>query len=341
MDYSNIDMTTQDMKFTVMKASGEELGYLEESVDLDMDIGDTSDFEINISSDTWSRERHGYGCKIAIPDTEYGGIIRDIESSTGPGEVTLRGPTWRGMLADKIVEPPDGEEHLVLSGELNDCIRTLMGDRFDGLFIVPKISTDIQVSNWEVDRYVTLYDALDKLTNAYGCRLQIAYNEPEDLEYGHVDIQAVPVRDYSDELEYSIDGNVYVTVRDCRNGVNHLICVGEGEGQNRVKVDLYIQEDGSIGKKQYYFGLDEIVAVYNYTSADAGKLEEDGAKRLQELRNYKKCEMTIDDADVEIGDIVSGFDDITGTVVKKPVVRKILKIQNETVTIEYEVKGDE
>lgn len=341
MDYSNIDMPTQDMKIIVMKPSGEELGYLDASADIDMDIGDTSDFEIKILSSIWSQEWYGYERKIAVPNTEYGGIIRDIESATESDEITLRGPTWRGMLSDKVVKPPEGEEHLILSGELNDCIRTLIGDRFDGLFTVPWISTGIEVSNWAVDRYVTLYDALVKLTNAYGHRLQIRYIEPEDLEYGHVEVQSVVINDYSEELEYGEDGDIHVTVRDSRSGVNHLICIGEGEGEDRVLIDLYVQGDGTIGENQYYFGLDEIEAVYNYTSADAEKLRADGEKRFQEIRNYKKCAMSVNDVDLDIGDIVSGYDAVTNTSVTKPITKKILKIQNEIVTIEYEVKGDD
>lgn len=341
MDYPNIDMPTQDMKIIVMKPSGEELGYLDASADIDMDIGDTSDFEIKILSSIWNQEWYGYERKIAVPNTEYGGIIRDIESATESDEITLRGPTWRGMLSDKVVKPPEGEEHLILSGELNDCIRTLIGDRFDGLFTVPWISTGIEVSNWAVDRYVTLYDALVKLTNAYGHRLQIRYIEPEDLEYGHVEVQSVVVNDYSEDLEYGEDGDIHVTVRDSRGGVNHLICIGEGEGGDRALIDLYVQGDGTIGENQYYFGLDEIEAVYNYTSADAEKLRTDGEKRFQEIRNYKKCAMSVNDVDLDIGDIVSGYDAVTNTSVTKPITKKILKIQNEIVTIEYEVKGDD
>lgn len=81
----------------------------------------------------------------------------------------LRGDTWRGMLAYRIIEPPSGQDHLVLSGELNTVIRELIGDRFGGLFYVPEINTGITVSNWQMDRYVTLYDALMKLVGWTNC----------------------------------------------------------------------------------------------------------------------------------------------------------------------------
>ena len=51
--------------------------------------------------------------------------------------------------------------------------------------------------------------------------------------------------------------------------------------------------------------------------------------------------MTVDDIDLEIGDIVSGYDAITNTQVIKPVVQKILKMQDGKITIDYSVKGDE
>lgn len=329
------------LRFIMAKTTGEEQGELTDSADVDLDVGDTNDFEINIPVSEYDTECTGYDCKIFIPGTEYGGIVGDVESNTSTEKVTLRGRTWRGMLAYKVVEPPAGQDHLILFGELNAAIRTLIGDRFGGLFFVPDIDTGIVIKNWQVDRYVTLYDALQKLVSNYDRRLQIQYVQPDGLEYGYVIVQAVPIKNYSGQLEYSQEEGVHVTVRDCRNGVNHLVCVGRGENQDRIVLHLYVQRDGSIGKTQYYTGLDEISAVYDYSSAEADKLEENGIKRLKELQNYKKCEMTIDDADLEIDDIIAGYDAVTDTQVIKPVVQKILKMQDGNVTIDYRVKGDE
>ena len=343
MDNSTLEDTATISKihFITTKPTGEECGELCDSAETDMDIGNTNDFEVTIAVSDYDTERVGYGCRIFAPGTEYGGIIGDIESISGTRKVALRGRTWRGMLEYKVVEPPAGQDHLTLSGELNTVIGTLIGDRFGDLMVIPEVDTGITIKSWQVDRYVTLYDALQKLVSNYGCRLQIQYAQPEGLEYGYVTVQAVPIVDYSEQLEYSQEEGIYVTVRDCRNGVNHLVCVGEGEKQDRVVLHLYVQKNGTIGKKQYYTGLNEISAVYNYSSAEADKLEEDGTKRLKELQNYKKCEMTIDNADLEIGDIVAGYDAVTNTQVIKPVIQKILKIQDGKITIDYSVKGED
>lgn len=326
--------------FLMAMPFGEEQGNLPDTAEVDLDTGDTNDFEVTVAASEWNPGTLGYGCRLYIPNTEYGGIIQDIESVTATGNIILRGDTWRGMLAYRIVEPPTGQDHLVLSGELNDVIRELIGDRLGSLFYVSEIDTGITVRNWQVDRYVTLYDALMKLVDAYGYRLKISYIQPEGLEYGYVSVQAVPIVDYSDQQEYSMEGNIHVDIRDCRNGVNHLVCAGEGENQQRAVVHLYVQEDGSIGETQYYSGLDEKADVYIFTSADKDQLKEDGTKRLKDLMNYKKCEMTVEDIDLELGDIVSGYDEITDTQVKKPVIRKILKVQDGNVSIDYKLEGE-
>lgn len=332
---------TELANMIMAKSSGEEQGELSDIAEVDMDVGDTDDFEITIPANEWDRETLGYDCRVFIPDTEYGGIIKDIESVTGEVTVVVRGFTWRGMLRYKVVEPPTGQDHLVLSGELNDIIRVLIGNRFNDLFVVPMIDTKVTVEQWVVDRYVTLYDAIAKLLNNYGYRLKIAYVQPAENDYGYVSVQAVPITNYSEELEYSEEGNVNVDVRECRSGVNHLVCAGEGENQERTVLHLYVQKDGSIGEKQYYSGLNEVAAVYSFTSADEDQLRKDGTERLKELQSYKKCQMTIEGMDLELGDIVAGYDVVTNTQVIQPIVQKILRIQKGTLSIEYKVKGDD
>lgn len=343
MDSSTLEDTSAISKihFITTKPTGEECGELCDSAEADLDIGNTNDFEVTIAVSDYDTERMGYGCRIIAPETEYGGIIGDIESISSTQKVTLRGRTWRGMLLYKVVDPPAGQDHLVLSGELNTAIRTLIGDRFGDLFVVPEVDTGITIKSWQVDRYITLHDALQKLVSNYDCRLQIQYVQPKGLEYGYVTVQAVQIKNYSKDLEYSQEDGIHVTVRDNRNGVNHLVCAGQGENQDRIVLHLYVQKDGTIGKTQYYKGLEEIEAVYDYSGADKEKLEEDGRKKLKELQNYKKCTMTVDDIDLELGDIVSGYDAITDTQVIKPVTQKILKMQNGNITIDYSVKGDE
>lgn len=329
------DMETLELDFIAASPSGQEIGYLED-IKIDIDIGDTNDFELTVSADIWTEEWYGYGNLVYIPGTEYGGIIEDLESITSSNSVVLRGYTWRGLLTQKIVEPPADTPNLILNGELNAALAQLVGDRFGTLFVVDQEDTGVVINNWSVDRFATLYDAMQKIVSAYGYRLQIRY------ENGQVHLQAVPVKDYSGELEYSQDAGVDFDIRDCRSGINHLICGGSGEGTEREILHLYVQEDGSIGTTQYYTGLAERTAFYDYSNAeDTAELESGGRERLAELQNYKEFSMSVDNIDLEIGDIVGGREYITGTYLSKPVVRKIYRLSDGKVSIEYELKGED
>ena len=329
------------LEFTIARKNGEELGFLDQSVAIDMDLGDADDFEICLPQEEWTKERYWYGNRIFVPRTEYGGILNSLEVMTKTQEIVWCGTTWRGLLKRKIIEPPEGKDHLTVSGDLNDILRDLIKDRFDGLFFVPEEKAGITVTGWQIDRYVTLYDAVDKMLSAQGYRLQISYVEPENLDYGYVSVRAVQIKNYSETLEYSQDGEVQFTVKDYRGGVNHLICAGKGQNEERIILHLYVQKDGSIGKTPYYTGLEENEAVYEFSSADKEKLEEDGAKRLKELQNYKSIDVNVEGIDLEIGDIVGGYEEITGTRLQKPIVRKIIKTKNGKTTTEYKVKGDD
>lgn len=319
----------------------EELGFVQENIDLDLDIGDTYDFEIRIDINVWNREKFWYNHLLFVPRTEYGGIMEDLEVITKTNEIVFRGDTWRGMLRKKVVEPPVGSGNLVLNGELNTVIRGLIAGRFGDLFVVDAADSGITVTNWSVDRYVTLYDAIIKLVESFGYRLQIAYIQGEETEPGKVHVQAVPVVDLSGEIEYSQDNKVHFDIRDYRKGINHLICAGKGQNEERIVRHLYVQADGSIGDTQYYFGLSERAAVYEFTSADEDSLLDYGFKQLKELQNYKKFNLSVSDIDLELGDIVGGRERITGTVLNKPITKKILKMSKKRTTISYEIKGDD
>lgn len=336
------------LEFVTASPSGEELGYVTEFDSIDVDLGDTNDFELKMSLGSWSKDKFWHGNRFYIPGTEYGGLLEDLTVSTKSGEVTWMGYTWRGLLMQKIVEPPAGKDHLILNGELSQVIAQLVGERFGNLFVVDIVDTGITLTNWKVDRYVTLYDAVMKILENYGYRLDITYVQKEYTET--VDGQPVPpavhlrpvkVIDYSDSVEFSQDGKVYFTVQDYRRGINHLICAGTGQNEERIVLHLYVQADGSIGETQYHTGLAERTAIYDYSNADLDKLREDGVKKLKELMNYSSINLSVDDMDLELGDIVGGFEEVTETYVKQPIVGKILRMGSGSTTVEYEVKGEE
>lgn len=323
----------------VANEKGCELGVLKNYKEVEFSVGAENDFVITLKSQAVNKEFLWYESQVFIPGTEFGGIVKDIISLTKSKTVKFMGDTWRGMLSKKIISPPSGQDYLTVSGELNEVLRKMLKEHFGDWFVVPEESTEVTV-NYQFNRYVTLLEGLTSLLESVNYKLSIKYIQGAPGEAGYVEVSAAPINNYSEEEEYSQDCNIKMTVRDYRRGINHLICLGEGELKDRIRVDLYIQKDGSIGKTQYYKGLEERTDVYDYSSADVAELEEGGEKRLKELADYKEFDMNIEKANLELGDIVSGKDHITGLYVVKPVIQKILKIGTGKERIDYKLKGD-
>ena len=311
---------------------------------IDVDLNETRDFELVIPASEWAQDL-AYGCRVFIPDTEYGGVIGGRKTSTAENTVTLTGYCWRGFLYRKIIEPPTGQAYKTMSGELNSIIADLITEAgISSLFSVSTVNTGISVTNYQFDRYITLLDGIYKMLKTKGYRLGVEYIQQEQGSPGYVQLSAVPVEDYSQSLELSQDQRLNFTFSETKNGVNHLICLGKGEGTDRVVVDLFIQQDGSIGSTQYYKGMDEIAEVYDNTSAeDEAALTERGTERLQEVTSMQTFTMDVEslNIDVDIGDIIGGRDYITGMSMAKPIVNKIYTEENGKIIKEYRLEGDE
>lgn len=329
------------LKFIVANEKGEELGYVKEANYIDLELGENNDFELEFSTDAWKEEAYNWGYRIFIPNTEYGGLLEERKTSTSQNIVTWLGYTWRGLLSQKIIQPPDGATHLVVSGDANRIIEDIIGNRFGSLFVVETEASGIELKNYQFDRYCTVLEGLEKMLASKQARLKISYKQgtPRLLD-GAVLLSAVQVTDWSEYLEYSQDGRLTFTTEDYRRGINHLICAGEGEGTERQILHLYVQKDGSIGETQYYTGLEEREALYSYTSMeDLEQLKKDGIKQLESLRNYRGMEAHINNVDVDIGDIVGGRDRVTGMSIQQPVIGKILTVKNNEIDVEYKLKG--
>lgn len=169
--------------------------------DIDLDNGDTNDFEIVMDLDEWKSDIT-YDCRVYVPGTEYGGMIGDIESNTKAKKITVRGDTWRGMMAKKVIEPPQGQDYRTVSGKIYTILKELVEPEFSGIFKVPLPAEDREIT-YQFDRYCTLLEGLQKMLRTAGMRLQIRYLPGTPGESGYVEITAVPVTDYSEDLEYS------------------------------------------------------------------------------------------------------------------------------------------
>lgn len=309
---------------------------------IDVAVGGENTFEVKVSRKKW-KEYLTFGNVLYVKNTEYGGIIGEVDTDTSTDTVSLLGYAWRGLLDKKIIQPPDGQDYRKVSGELNTVIGMLISGCFGNYFVVSKESTGVNVNNYQFERYCTLLYGIEKMLKSVDYKLQIKYIQQEQGQPGYIELAAVPVVDYSQQIELSQDSQMHFTLKNIKNGVNHLICLGKGELQDRQVVHLYVQEDGTIGKTQYYTGVEEIAETYEDTSSESAELEDKGKEKLQALMNSTTFSMDVETLgiDVEIGDIVGGRDYLTGMYAAKPVSKKIYRVNNGEVTLDYELKGDD
>ena len=302
----------------------------------DFEVGnrpETNSFQITTKRQEWKAIPSK--ARLYIPGTEFGGVFKEIATNTEQGIIQPGGLTWRGMLYRKIIYPASGADYAYASGELNSIIKSKVEAEFPGMFIGSETDTGVSVNNYQFKRYCTLADGLTDLLASVGYKLRIEYSQTDAA----VVVSAVPIVNYSYDVEFSSDMRVNYNMSLKSDGVNHLVCLGSGELKDRLVRHLYVDANGNISQTQTYFGNDEIAEVYDYAGAEESDLIQSGTERLKDLMNQNVFEIKIDsDEEIEIGDIVGGRDYLSGLSMKAPITGKILRWSAGFDTIEYKLE---
>ena len=300
---------------------------------LDLSFGadkNENDFQLTLGKSEATLESKAI---IYVEGTEYGGIVDGRKTSTDDEIITHKGRTWHGVLNSKIIEPDSGENYLVVSGDANDILSTMIA-RFglSRLFVAVETSSGINISQYQFHRYCKGYDGIRAMLAANGAKLKIAWKDRA------VYLSAEPIVDYT---ESPVDGDIAtLTVEKHETKVNHLVCLGRGELAEREVVHLYVDQFGRIGDVQYFTGLEEVADVYDNSNSE--DLRNDGIKKLEELRNNDKAEMDLIESEsptYDIGDIVGATDVQSGVSVSSAVTQKIIRINNGVISTEYKTGG--
>lgn len=303
-------------------------------VEVDVEVGDSStsnDFEMTTALTNFSG--------FYIPGTEIGGIVEYQSSVSNNTSHTLKGWTWRGLLSQWLITPPPGSDYKIVSGEANSVIKDILDGCLGGFFSVPEETSGLTIKNYQFKLYTTVLDGLMDMLSEYNYRLDI-YAEKTGAG-GKVQVYCRALPAIKLEGEYNNDVGLTMAFTSNQMGINHLICMGKGELQNRQRVDLYIGKSGKVTTTQYYTGLSERQAYYNYSSAESeAELKKSGAEKLRELASSKKLRIDAESADLNVGDIVVGRYRETGLVVEAPINKKIYRISSGRMTIEYGVKEE-
>lgn len=272
---------------------------------------------------------------VYVPGTEFGGLIEYAQTTNYNDSVKTKGWTWRGLLTQGVITPDEEQDYKIVSGDAHTVMRSLLSGFLGGFFHVPETLSGITVSNYQFDRYCTILDGLTAMLDSVDAKLSIVAEKPLSGPV-QVTLTAKPIATIGDK--YTIDSRVDIAHTDNRMGINHLICLGQGELKNRTRVDLYINNVGAISTTQYYTGRDERTAVYDYSSAEnRASLITYGKKRLLEVASQKTIAINNADVNGDIGDLVYGY--MRGIETTAPIIHKTLTISGGIWKFESKIKG--
>ncbi len=309
-----------------------------------VDIGVLQDFEMDLA---FGVNENNFECRVPssmhccdagfylyIEGTEYGGTVDSIELVSETQEVIYYGRTWHGILASKIIIPDTGSAYLSVSGDAHSILSTMISRLgLSSLFAVNGSSSGVNIRNYRFDRYTDGYTGIVKMLNSVGLRLQIEYKN------GKVVLSTAKQYNYATDEEFDPE-QIGMKMKKNIRAVNHLVCLGSGELENRTVIHLYADENGNVSQTQTQFGLHEYAAVYDYSSVESEEeLLKQGTERLKELWQPDEMVINLDDAsDVyHVGDMVGATDSTTGLSGSATIRKKIVTIQNGLISISYEV----
>ena len=292
---------------------------------LDLAYGaDQNDFELSgLSGPALSR-----GWRWWVDGTPWGGVVDTVRvraSRDGVSALSYKGRSVQGVMASKVVEPPAGESHLVVSGEANAVIAQLL-DRCDVPWLAASAAdSGVELAPFTVHRYATLYDALRMALASAGARLAVTFVDGTPV------LSAVAADTYGDVPSERVGFDAERTYRPC----NHLIGLGAGEGASREVVHWYADASGAVSQTQTLTGLDEVEDTYDYSGSD--DLSADTRAKLEGMQGQGTFEADLpDDAPLDVGDVVTASDAETGLSVEAQVTKVVVSVTRGRATVSYE-----
>lgn len=328
-------------EFILLDENLHELGPATLNVDFEVGTSEASTNDFKLETNLISKLEF---YAIYLPGTELGGILNTDKSTNIIDLHVLNGLSWRGQLTRHIVEPPTGQDYKVVSGDLTTILTSLIAD-LSPIYYVDGELTGKTVTNYKINRYVNLLDAIDRLLNDNGYRLSIdvvkaASGQPIRIKLKAIEqtvLQGVYNNDLYIPMEYLKDNS----------GYNHIIAAGRGELKDREIVNLYVDQDGNISTTKYYTGIEESTYFYDYSSVESlEELEKEAATKLKELQNKKVLKISSNNTNdkrlinLEIGDVIKCVFP-GGDIIDAPVIKKIYTVENGNITTQIKVRGEE
>ena len=261
------------MDLIYANAQKEDIGILQ-FYNLNMAYGiDENNFELQLNLEDHCID---YGYFIYAQNTEYGGIVDTISVDNGKGIVRYSGRSWQGILANSIIQPEG--DYLYVTGEANEVVRSIIERQgLSNIFKVSEEESGVYINEYAF-RYVNVYDGILEMLKAYQGKVLFSWQGDK------IELSCQLAIDFTNDDEWD-SSQIEFEVSQNNRPVNHLICLGQGNLQDRAVIHLFTDENGNIQpyasenpmedadyildeRNKVLTGIDEVSQVYDYPSAE-------------------------------------------------------------------------
>lgn len=230
------------MELTYTNHNRVEQGVIQDFT-LDLAYGkDENDFEIVTSENVLQQGYYWY-----VPDTEYGGIVDEIEATTNQTSVTYRGRSLQGILDTYNMLEIEAFDGLVIDNDnliINALPSQILNNIISQLQLPFSVISEDDVVNMTVERNQGVYSFLRSICEPNNYKIK--FDTFTITITGTMDYAS---DDYFDTTQYA------VKVNNSSKMPNHLIGVFKRDGENTIVKHLYFNEEGEV---QPYYQLDSM-----------------------------------------------------------------------------------
>ncbi|MDF9824692.1 hypothetical protein M2475_000920 [Breznakia sp. PF5-3] len=305
-----------------------------------------NDFEIQMSQSAWLSAPIVCGDWVYIAESEWGGRVEKITHTEEM--IKVSGVNFRYLLNRDVLLPPYNqttkkrEKLLNVNGYIEDLITQIkdysLSQECLGLCMIDDTGENILVEG-EIG-YLTYMEALEKLIENEDIYISVRHNSVNDKLM--ISIKELGVyedtinKDYNIEIDSSIDESEKVD----------LIIGNSTSDEGNYQVFMYRDETGAITEldlNETHIDTNTIIKQI-FVDEKVNSLDELKKKVLetfskQSLKKTIELFLKTEIVNFNIGDVISGIDEITTLEIKTRIIEKKLVINEKGHSIEYKV-GD-
>jgi hypothetical protein len=198
------------------------------------------------------------------------------------------------------------------------------------------------------DEFVTGYKGISDFIRAHGITLgfSMSYITVNNKKIVNPVLEFKPIIDYTTMEEFDKE-TLPIEGAHLLNKTNHLIGLGNriDNAQTRVNIHIYLKANGDLTtdvNEWGFSGVNEIARVEEFGQVQDEECRRKAMKKMKEIIEEDDFKLTLyAEHPYQIGDIVGRRDELMfgSEWIKQQITKKIVKLDGQDMTIDYEMGG--